>query len=100
MSELKKLFDNTQFTELVKPRVNLNGDRREELINQLAHAMIHIRGAEAAMAKAQPHGRNYQTMPDLQQSLREATRAWNERRKFLELLAREIEAMAEELVIE
>lgn len=44
----------------MKPTVNLNGDRREELVRQLLAARVALQAAAAAVAEAMPHGRNYQ----------------------------------------
>jgi hypothetical protein len=43
----------------MKPTVNLNGDRREELVRQLLAVRVALQAAMAVVGEAMPHGRNY-----------------------------------------
>ena len=61
---------------MVAPRVNINGDTADSLLEDHKAAMHAVRAAIEAVRKCAPHGRNYQTMetPESFQYAQEAYR--------------------------
>lgn len=85
-------------TDLIvpSPRINLNGTSREELIEQQKAVMQAADELYRALAKAQPHGRDYQTGEDSVEAYKAAVKGWN----VLRLMVSEIHQFAEERAIE
>jgi hypothetical protein len=98
---VKRIYDgeHTQSYEpnhIIPPKVNLNGDTKDTLLTDLMNAKLAIDAADEAMAKATPHGRNYQTMDGGGvYHCRIAREAWRERRLVLQALADELYGLAE-----
>lgn len=46
------------------PTINLNGTDAKDLLQQNVDVLTALEALREAMAKAAPHGRDYQTMPD------------------------------------
>lgn len=81
--------------EIQLPLVNWNGTSRDALFNQYLAA---LRGVEAAMeilAKAAPHGRDYQTLADPSAGFIRASNEHNERLLALFKVGEELTALAE-----
>jgi phosphopantetheinyl transferase (holo-ACP synthase) len=77
--------------KLATPLLNLNGSSAENLLEQLSDACSAVGAAREALAKATPHGRDYQ----LNQSDYQLARKQHEARQIaLQAVAEELEAIA------
>ena len=79
--------------DLVPQKVNLNGSSKRYLIDDYCNVMTALRNLDAAMGKANPHGRDYQTHSNPDASI-EARRAWGFRRVLIGEMLKEIEHCA------
>ena len=77
--------------KLAMPVLNLNGSSAEDLIEQLSDACSAVGAAQDALAKASPHGRDYQLNPDDYKLAREQHEA---RQMALRAIADELETIA------
>jgi hypothetical protein len=74
-------------TPLVQPQININGTKREQLVEQQLEVLHAFRRLEEAMAAANPNGRDYQLRPA---EFKAASEAWAERRKIIRDLHKEL----------
>lgn len=51
-------------TKLMKPRININGESKESLLNSHREAYLAVQNAMEVCRKVIPHGRDYQTYDD------------------------------------
>jgi hypothetical protein len=77
--------------KLAMPLLNLNGSSAKDLIEQLSDACSAVGAAQDALAKASPHGRDYQLNPGDYKLAREQHEA---RQTALRAIADELEAIA------
>jgi len=57
-------------------KVNINGSTRDDMIERLSNAKEAFQAFRAAMQAISPHGRDYQTSPTPQKTLREDLAIW------------------------
>lgn len=88
--ELDRLGD---YVPLVPPQVNINGTSAEDLVDQQRSVLSLIDLLMEAMAKASPHGRDWQ-FEGGEHLFGICRKAWLQRRAMLEVLRKEIETYA------
>ena len=81
-------------SDLQKPIVNLNGATRQELIKEHLDILNALHNARIIMQARRPHGRDYQTKPELYDLARNA---FEERIAAIQVMEREFEAVAMKL---
>ena len=87
-------FGSANTSELVAPRVNLNGSSAESLIRGYCDAMAAVETARKALLAIGPHGRDYQTVIEASKSLPVAEKQHRVRHAMLDRVYHEIEALA------
>lgn len=80
--------------ELVPEKVNLNGATKQSLVEGYLKILNAIRVLDAAMADAQPHGRDYQSHSDPEAHVK-ARSAWAYRRVLINEMFDDFEHSAE-----
>jgi hypothetical protein len=89
--------DMPKLSALVTPRVNMNGNSKQSLVDMLVNVKHALDDADKAFVEASDvvHGRNFQTLAfDATVRRNAAEDAWRERRLILQALAAEIYALA------
>lgn len=80
---------------LIHPTVHLNGTSKNELLQGYVEALRALRAAEAAIAKAGPHARDYYVQGD--DAFRQAQAQHVHRLLAIDNITGELEAIAEKL---
>lgn len=80
---------------LIRPTVSLSGSPARMLIEQIIDVRTAIRAVQEAMAKASPHGRDYQnSRHNGENMVYAAMDAWRERSAMLATFYEELEQLA------
>lgn len=96
MAQLK--IDDYPLRDFIVPGVNLNGSSKSSLIEGYLDIISALDKVDKAYAEAQPHARDYQTVPGL--PIKTAARAiecWRQRRLVLDALKAELRKLAHEV---
>ena len=80
---------------MILPRVHLNGTDRTTLLDQNLEALEAVRGAIAALSRAEPNGRDYYMLGD--GAVQAAMFAHVSRLQELERISRDLQQLVEHL---